>query len=139
MAWSVKKMGDTRRQREETVKRIMAPLWELCRQIEADEVDSIKGQPVIVWNGDVMNAADALIGAAGAFGRIDQRMDVVPIVKVAVRLDKSVPIDPDMLQSFKTALRACEGLYRALPLSQIKSAILTESIAIEVEAKRLSA
>ena len=131
-------MSDTRRKREGKAYKTFRPLWELYEQIAQNAVDSVKGQPVITWTGEVMNAGDALANIARVFSRIDSSMDVIPIVKMAVRLDKSVPLDDDLLNNFKTALKHCESVFKQLPLSQIKAALLTEQIAIEVEDMGLS-
>lgn len=132
-------MGDTRREREAKAFRTFQPLRDLYEQIKADSVDSVKGQPVITWTGEIMNAGDALANVARVFSRMDASMDVIPLVKMAVRLDRSVPIDDDLLANFKSALDHCEAIYKQLPLSQIKAALLTEQIAIEVEDMGLSA
>lgn len=131
---SRKHMGDTKRERLGKAYRTFKPLRELSKQIKDDAVDSIKGVPILFAWGEHMAAADALHEIAMLFGRMDKEMDVEPINTLAKRLKHSVPLDMDTVKRFDQAIDNCEALYLTLPVKQIKEAILTEQIAIEMSA-----
>lgn len=135
MAWSPRKMGDSRREREAKVQRTFGPLYSLSGEILDNAVSAIKGQPVIHAWGHWMDASDTLISFAGCFRRIAptaQHIDVIDTV--AKRLKHGTPITKSEADGLVMALRKCEAIYRCTPLSVLREAIMTEQIAIELDA-----
>ncbi len=134
MSWSPRKMGDTRRERDAKVWRTFGPLYKLVRDLREGDVDAIKGEPVLVAWGEYMSIAHTLTGFSGCFKRIAPEADLSIFDKLAKRLHNGAPITEDDVNQLEQALQLIEKIYRATPLSQLKQAILTEQIAIELDA-----
>lgn len=131
--WIVKRMGDTRRQREAKVARTFGPLYHLVADLRADAVDSIRGEPVIVAWGHYMSAANTLTGFAGCFARIDKSADLTICARLANKLHYSTPITEAEVDALESSLRQLEAIYRRTPMSALVEAIRTEQIAIELD------
>ena len=132
MARSVKKYGDTRRQRQAKYETSFAPIRELIRQMKADAVDAVRGEPVLHAWGHRMSAAETL----SAFGRCFQRLtdaDLSIIQRVAKKLEVGVPITRGEVDLMESRIDLCAVIYQAATLDTLRSAIRTEEIAFAFE------
>jgi hypothetical protein len=132
MTWNIKRMGDTRREREGKVLRTFGPLYKLANDMRADAVDAVKGRPVLPAWGVYMDAADTLEAWADCFERL--KTDTLPAIRaIAKRLRHSVPVERHEVDNLILELRRCEAVYRVTPLDNLRSAINTQMIAFEFE------
>lgn len=134
MSWSPRKMGDTRREREAKVHRTFGPLYALTSEILDNAVSAIKGQPVIHAWGHWMDAGDTLQSFGGCFERIAPAADLRIFQTIGKRLKAGAPITKAEADALVMTLRKCEAIYRCTPLKDLQAAILTEQIAIELDA-----
>lgn len=133
MAWSVKRMGDTRREREAKVRRTFGPLRKMVADLRADQIDAIKGVPVLhAWD-EWMDIGDALDGWHGCFSRIMPGENLDVFLRVGKRLKYGTPLTMDDVNALEEALDKCERKYRETPMPELKSAISTAQIAWELE------
>lgn len=134
MAWSKKKYGDTRREREAKVNRTFGPMYHLTNEILDNAVSAIKGRPVLLAWGHWMDAGDTLMSFGGCFARIAPEADVRIFDTIGKRLKAGTPITKAEADALIIGLRKCEAIYRCTPLKDLQAAILTEQIAIELDA-----
>lgn len=127
-------MGDSRREREAKVQRTFQPLYRLAGDILQDSVDAIKGEPVLIAWGQYMSAAHTLTGFGSCFARIAPQADLSIFDKLAAKLHHGAPVTKAEADALIIALRKCEAIYRCTPLKDLRAAILTEQIAIELDA-----
>ncbi len=133
MSWIIKRMGDTRREREGKVRRTFGPLYQLAESIRADAVDAVQGYPVLRAWGEYMNAGHTLSAFGGTMARVAPDLDLSIFDKVAVKLNAGTPITEDEAYRLFCAVRMCESVYRVTPLQKLRSALLTEQLAIELD------
>lgn len=126
-------MGDTRRERDAKVHRTFGPLYHLAGEILDNAVSAIKGQPVIHAWGHWMDAGDTLQSFRGCFARIAPQADLRIFDTIGKRLKAGTPITKAEADALIIALRKCEAIYRCTPLADLKAAINTEMIAIELD------
>ena len=139
MSWSVKKMGDTRREREAKVSRTFGPLYALVAQLETGEVDAVRGHPVIEAWGEYMRVDQVLAEVRRCFDRIAPHADWRAFDAVGKRLGNGVPITEDDVETLRNTIKQAEAVYRTTPLDYLKAMIRTELIAIELDAIREAA
>ncbi len=132
--WIPKIMGDTRRQREAKVFRTFDPLKKLSAQMRANDVDCVRGEPIIPeFDGQWTPAGDALIVVGRALGRLPEFGGLKTMVSIGKKLKAGTPITIDELDKLDAELAHAENAYRWATRAQLKSVILTEQIAIELE------
>lgn len=134
MSWSPRKMGDSRREREAKVKRTFGPIYHLAGEILDNAVSAIKGQPVIEAWGHWMDAGDTLESFGDCFRRVAPAADLGIFATIGKRLRAGTPITKAEADALVIALRKCEAIYRCTPLDDLRAAINTEMIAIELDA-----
>lgn len=127
-------MGDSRLEREAKVRRTFDPLYRLAGEILDNAVSAIKGRPVVEAWGYWMDAGDTLQSFGDCFARIAPLADLRIFDTVGKRLKAGTPITKAEADALIIALRKCEAIYRCTPLNELKAAINTEMIAIEIEA-----
>ncbi len=125
----------TRRQ----VQAWLAPIRKAFNEMKNGEVDCIRGYAVtrLSWSDEYERMDWCIAGVRGLINRIDPSIDCGPLQRLEVCLDKGVPIFPHEVDLALTLLNKCEDKLIKFPLSVIKSSVLTEQIAIELDAKRV--
>lgn len=132
--WLVKRMGDTRREREGKIVRTFGPLLKLCSDMREGYVDSIAGECVVqAWN-EYMPLAETLIEVANCLSRIAPEVDFEPMRKIGKRLHHGMPLTESDVDTLEACIRNGIAIYRRTPLAEIRNAIRTEMIAIELSA-----
>ena len=132
--WLVKRMGDTRRQRESKIFRTFGPLFQLCKDMREGYVDAIHGECVVKAWGEYMPLAETLIEVANCLERITPEADFEAMRKVGRRIHHGMPLTVEDVDALESCLKRGVEAYRYAPLSVIRSAINTELIAIELAA-----
>jgi hypothetical protein len=135
MSWSPRLMGDTRRTREAKTRNTFVPLYTLAGEILDNAVSAIRGRPVVQAWGHWMDAGDTLMSFGDCFKRLapdSRHLDIFDTV--GKRLKAGTPITKAEADALVIALRKCESVYRCTPLKDLQEAILTEQIAIELDA-----
>lgn len=139
MGWSVKSMGDTRRQRAGKIYATFKPIRTLVAQLRSGEVDTVQGVPVMPeWSGGMVEVCPALEGWASCWQRIaaSEGLDITATAcaRVAKALHYGKPLTEQEVEAFAREVEKQAEAYGRLPLSVIRRHILTEQVAIEFEA-----
>lgn len=126
----------TRRQ----VQAWLAPIRKAFKEMKSGEVESIRGYAVTRINYlDEYERTDwCIAGVRGLISRIDPSIDCGPLQRIEVCLCNGIPIFPHEVDLALTLLNQCEDRLIKYPLSVIKSCVLTEQIAIELDSKGLT-
>lgn len=139
--WSVRRMGDTQRERLRKAEMTFRPILEVITQLRSGEVDCVRGRPVATdWCGDLMEISPVMEGWADCWERVSRHegipIDIAAIKKVATCLRLDVPMQPEQVEACARAIQACYDAYLILPKSALTKHIRAEQIAIELDAIR---
>lgn len=127
----------TRRQ----VRHWLAPMRRCFADMKTGEVDSYNGYAVARLDGDddYCRIDFCIAGFRGLLGRLCPSMDCSPLVAVEVKLAALELLTVAEIDECLALLKRCEDALLACSVHQVKDAVLTEQITIELDQMREAA
>jgi hypothetical protein len=102
------------------------------------EVDCIQGHVVMKLEGEWSRIDYAMLGWIGCLSRMIPDADLSAMDKLHKRITNRVPVTHNEITDALSLLNVLEGRMIKLSREQIKAAVLTEQIAIELDSMKLS-
>lgn len=121
----------TRRQ----IRSWLAPIRRCFAEIKAGEVDAIRGYAVtrLDHKDEYARIDHCIAGFRALISRLCAHLDATPLERVEKRLAAGVPLTVEEIDAALAFLRVCEGELIRHTVGEVKSAVLTEQIAIEID------
>ena len=128
---------------EATVKRVtrrqmrswLAPIRRCFSEIKTGEVDAIRGYAVtrLDHNDEYARTDHCICGFRALITRLCAHLDATPLERVEKRLAAGVPLAVAEIDAALAFLRVCEDALIKHTVEEVKSAVLTEQIVIEMD------
>ena len=121
------------------IRAWLAPIRDCFAQMRSGEVDSIRGYAVTrLDQKDEYARIDFCInGFAALIDRLCPDVDTAPLHRISKALANGVPLTIAEIDSALSLLHRCEDMLIKLTFAEVKSAVLTEQVCIEVDAMGL--
>lgn len=121
----------TRRQ----IRSWLAPMRRCFSDMKAGEVDAIRGYAVtrLDHNDEYARIDFCIAGFRALINRLCAHLDDASLVRVEKRLAAGAPITVDEIDAALAFLRTCEDALIRHTVGEVKSAVLTEQLAIELD------
>ena len=121
----------TRRQ----IRSWLAPMRHCFYDMKDGYVDAIRGYAVtrLDHNDEYARTDYCIAGFRALINRLCARLDDTPLVRVEKRLAAGAPLTVDEIDAALAFLRTCEDALIRCSVSEVKSAVLTEQLAIELD------
>ena len=118
----------------------IAPIRHALIEMKSGETDSIRGYAVTKLREQEYSRTDFCIeGFVGMFRRVLPGFDVSPLVKIQKRLANGLPVTMDEIDAALRFLRSTETPLIKAKWADIKDAIITEQIKIEMDEMGMAA
>ncbi len=119
------------------MKRLFDPLHETFDAIESGEVKSVRGIPVMMYEGSWTAIHEAILGWAACWQRICDHMNVIydplPLHKLAKKLENGVMAETSDVAAAREVIELTRRVFMKTPTDVLKEYSITEQIAIEFE------
>lgn len=114
-----KVMGDTRKERDAKCYHIFMPLYRAIQDMKDDNVDTIRGEPVVKFSGVYQSTAHTLVAVANVLSRLKSKHDFSELFKLASKLHYGTPITLDEVGIIEMYVKMMEVEYRAIPMQDL--------------------
>lgn len=114
----------------------LAPMRAALRQMRAGEVDAVRGYPVTRMNprDDYVRIDFCIAGFRGLIERLQIRVDLAPLAAIEKRLAAGILLDVRGIDHALAMLHTVEDALIGFSKAEVKHAVLTEQVNIELEA-----
>lgn len=121
--------------------QLFDPIYKTLDDLASGEVVSVRGIPVMLFDGVWAEIHEAMIGWACCWQRIcnDQRIayDPAPLMKMARKLENGVLLEPEDIERARDCIELTRKVFMKTPAHVLKHHSVTEQIAIEFERRNL--
>ena len=117
------------------MKSWLAPMRDCFAQIRADNVDSIGGYAVtrLDHTDEYARIDHCIAGFRALIARLCPQIDVSALEKIEKKLAQGVPLTITEIDAALSLIRKCEDALVKNTVQEIKDAVITEQVCIELD------